>query len=257
MSDVHSQGKGKHRPNEERAPGKHRAPSGLLLSEELIVERRFENLREEMQNPKSKKPLLLIATTNEGKVREFRELLKDVPARFVSLLDAHITQDVEETGTTFAANASLKAATYARLGGLWALAEDSGLEVDALGGEPGVYSRRYAGVDATDAERVQYLLSKLRNVPWERRGARFRSVIAIASPGGVQRVVEGECQGVVALAPKGAEGFGYDPVFWLPELGRTVAELSLEEKNRVSHRSRSAAKAVAALRELVGNGALT
>lgn len=202
-------------------------------------------------------PTLLLATGNAGKVREFRDLLKDAPVRLVGLQDVGITQDVEETGTTFEENASLKAATYARLSGLWALAEDSGLEVDALGGEPGVYSRRYAGVDATDAERVQYLLSKLRNVPWERRGARFRSVIAIASPGGVQRVVEGECRGAVALAPRGAEGFGYDPVFWLPELGRTVAELSLEEKNRVSHRSRSAAKAVVMLRELVGNGALT
>lgn len=201
-------------------------------------------------------PTLLLATGNAGKAREFRELLKDAPVRLVGLRDAGITQALEETGTTFEENASLKAALYARLGGLWALAEDSGLEVEALGGEPGVYSRRYAGVDATDAERVQYLLSKLRNVPWERRGARFRSVIAIASPGGVRRVVEGECRGAVALEPKGAEGFGYDPIFWLPELGRTVAELSLEEKNRVSHRSRSAAKAVAALRELVRNGAL-
>ncbi|MSQ12795.1 MAG: XTP/dITP diphosphatase [Dehalococcoidia bacterium] len=210
-----------------------------------------------MQDPKSKKPILLIATTNEGKVREFKQLLKDVPVRLVSLRDAHITQDVEETGTTFEENASLKAVMYARLIGLWALAEDSGLEIDALSGEPGVYSRRYAGVDATDAERVQYLLSKLRNVPWECRGARFRSVIAIASPVGVRRVVEGECRGTIALVPNGAEGFGYDPVFWLPELGRTVAELSLEEKNRVSHRSRSAAKAAEALRELVENGALT
>lgn len=203
-----------------------------------------------------RRPTLLIATTNEGKVREFRALLKRIPVRLASLRDAHVTQNVEETGASFEENASLKAATYARLSGLWALAEDSGLEVDALGGEPGVSSRRYAGVDATDAERVEYLLSKLRNVPWERRGARFRSVIAIASPAGVRRVVEGECRGVIALEPRGAEGFGYDPIFFLPELGRTVAELSLEEKNRVSHRSRSAAKAAAALRELAGSGAL-
>ncbi len=235
----------------------HYSPLGLLASEELILERRFENLREELADIKPERPVVLLATTNEGKVREFQELLKRVPVRFAGLRDAHITQDVEETGTTFEENASLKAAMYARLSGLWALAEDSGLEVDALGGEPGVYSRRYAGVDATDAERVQYLLSKLRNVPWERRGARFRSVIAIASPGGVQRVVDGECRGAVALEPKGVEGFGYDPIFWLPDLGRTVAELSLEEKNRVSHRSRSAAKAAEALRELVKNGALT
>lgn len=207
-------------------------------------------------SPTRLRPTLLLATGNAGKVRELRELLRDAPVRLVGLRDAGITQDVEETGDTFEENASLKAAEYARLSGLWALAEDSGLEVDALGGGPGVHSRRYAGLDATDAQRVQYLLSKLRNVPWERRGARFRSVIAIASPMGVQRVVVGECRGVIALEPRGSEGFGYDPVFFLPELGRTVAELSLEEKNRVSHRSRSAAESVEALRELVEHGAL-
>ncbi|MSQ11222.1 MAG: XTP/dITP diphosphatase [Dehalococcoidia bacterium] len=201
-------------------------------------------------------PTLLLATSNPGKVRELRELLKGAPVRLAGLQDVGITQDVEETGATFEENARLKAATYARISGLWALADDSGLEVDALGGEPGVHSKRYAGPDASDAERVQYLLRKLRSVPLERRQARFRSVIAIASPEGVQRIVEGECRGIVALAPKGASGFDYDPVFWLPELDKTMAELSLEEKNRVSHRSRSATKAAQALRELVEQGAM-
>lgn len=201
-------------------------------------------------------PTLLLATANPGKVRELRMLLHDAPGRLVGLRDVGITEEVEETGATFEENASLKASAYARLSGLWALAEDSGLEVDALGGEPGVRSRRYAGVDASDSDRVQYLLQRLEGVPWERRGARFRSVIAIASPQGTQRLLAGECRGAVMLQPRGNGGFGYDPVFWVSKLDRTMAELSVEEKNRVSHRSRAAALAVRALQALSEQGIL-
>jgi XTP/dITP diphosphohydrolase len=245
-------------PNSQDPPERLRLPyfvvrrqSPLLMPEELILERRFEVLRERMKDAMPEHPVILLATANEGKVREFRMLFKDLPVRLVGLRDAHVTEEIEETGATFEANARLKAETYARLSGLWALADDSGLEVDALGGEPGVRSRRYAGTDATDAQLVQYLLRKLRGVPVERRQARFRSVIAIASPEGVQHMVEGECRGVIAFEPRGTEGFGYDPIFYLPEKGKTLAELPLNEKNQVSHRGRAAVRAIAALAELI------
>jgi XTP/dITP diphosphohydrolase len=140
-------------------------------------------------------------------------------------------------------NAIQKATAYAGLSGLLTLADDSGLEVDALGGEPGTFSRRYAGESAGDAERNDYLLAKLRDVPEDRRGARFRCVIAIAGPEGAVTTCEGVCEGVIAFEPRGKSGFGYDPIFFLPELGRTMAELALDEKNAISHRARAAREA--------------
>jgi XTP/dITP diphosphohydrolase len=124
-----------------------------------------------------------------------------------------------------------------------ALADDSGLEVDALGGKPGVLSARYAGKNASDTDRINHLLSQLKKVPWEERQARFRCVIAIAMPDGQVELFSGECQGIITLEPKGEEGFGYDPIFYLPQLSKTMAELPLEVKNRVSHRGKAAAKA--------------
>lgn len=202
-------------------------------------------------------PPLLIATGNAGKLREYAALLRDAPYRPVSLAEVGIVHEVAETGATFAENAWLKASEYAALSGMLTLADDSGLEVDALGGDPGVYSARYGG-DAcrNDAERVALLLRNLRGVGWLGRTARFRCVINIARPVGecvlgrgpelVVSVVGGVA-GMIEYAPRGDDGFGYDPVFYLPSFGKTVAELSLEDKNRISHRGCAAARAIAAL----------
>ena len=189
---------------------------------------------------------LLIATHNAGKLSELRVLLRSVPYALVSLTDVGIAVDVEETGSTLEANAALKATTYARLAGLPTLADDSGLEVDALNGAPGVRSARYAGPDATDADRIAKLLANLaaHPQPWT---ARFRCVIAIAAPDGVIERHDGACAGVIISQPRGDNGFGYDPVFLLPEYGRTMAELSDAHKNRISHRAIAVQKAARAL----------
>ena len=190
---------------------------------------------------------LLIATTNQGKVREYKSLLHDIPFDPVSLTDEGITTVVEETGTTFKENAGLKAVKIAAESRLLTLADDSGIEVDALGGEPGIMSARYAGDDATDAERVEYLLFKMKDVPEGKRTARFRCVIAIAEPDGETEYFTGECEGIVPFEPAGELGFGYDPVLYIPELGKTIAELGPEVKNRISHRAVAAEKARKAL----------
>jgi XTP/dITP diphosphohydrolase len=185
---------------------------------------------------------LLIATRNPGKLAELRRLVgRRLRLELVAMPAG--APEVEETGSTFVENARLKAGTIAAWSGEWTLADDSGLEVDALGGAPGVHSSRYAGADASDAERIAKLLEALRDVPRERRTARFRCVIAFAAPDGRTWTVEGACEGVIVSEPRGENGFGYDPVFLLPELGRTMAELTAEEKNRVSHRGRAFAAA--------------
>ena len=187
---------------------------------------------------------LLVATRNAGKMREYRELLADYPGRLISLDDAGILDEVEETGDTFLANAHLKAATYAALSGQLTVSDDSGLEVHALGGAPGVYSARYGG-DAchSDADRVELLLRNLEGIPWERRIARFRCFTAIASPDGIIATVVGSVAGVIQYEPTGEHGFGYDPVFRLPSYGGSMAELPLEQKNFISHRADAARKA--------------
>lgn len=195
---------------------------------------------------------LLIGTRNAGKLAELRELLRGAGWELASLADAGVDVDVDETGDTLEANAILKATEYARLAGMAALADDSGLEVDALGGAPGVHSARYAGAGATDGDRVALLLANLSGKarPWT---ARFRCVIAIAGPdggglgGGAVELHSGVCKGVIADAPRGDNGFGYDPVFFIPEMGRTMAELSDGEKNAVSHRAAAARRAAAFL----------
>jgi len=192
---------------------------------------------------------LLLATNNQGKVSEYRSLLKSLPIRLVSLDDEGITTVVEEVGDSLEENACLKATALAAESGLIALADDSGLEVDALGGEPGRLSARYAGEGASDRDRVNYLLSRLKDVPWEKRSARFRCVIALAMPDGEVRTCSGECQGFIAFEPKGEHGFGYDPVFYVPTLGKTMAELPPELKNQVSHRARAARKVPRLLRK--------
>ena len=180
---------------------------------------------------------LLIATHNPGKVREYKALLADLPLELTYPAQEGLDIEVTETGGSFAENARLKAAAYARASGLLTLADDSGLEVDALGGEPGIRSARYAGSGASDEERYDLLLEKLRGMPWEERTARFRCVIAVATPQGQVHTAEGSCEGMIAFASKGEHGFGYDPVFYLPDYGMTMAELPPEVKNKISHRA--------------------
>lgn len=193
---------------------------------------------------------LLIATHNRGKLIEYQALLDGLALEVVTLDDVGIADDVAETGATFRENAEQKAITYARQSGLLALGDDSGLEVDALNGEPGVYSKRYAGDAKSDAERNAYLLEKLRDVRPADRAARFRCVIVIADPQGRTWTSEGTCEGSIAFEPRGTNGFGYDPIFILSENGKHMAKLSAEEKNRVSHRARAATGARKILAEL-------
>jgi len=195
-------------------------------------------------------PKLLLATSNPGKIREYRFLLDGLGYQITTLTEEGIVKIVTESGNNYEQNARLKATTYAKLSQLTALADDSGLEVDALNGEPGVKSARFAGKAATDAEKVSFLLAKLNSVPWERRTARFKCVIAIASPGGRAELCYGECHGMIAFEVKGESGFGYDPIFFLPEIGKTMAELHLEMKNQISHRARASQKARQVLQQL-------
>ncbi|MEX2159096.1 MAG: XTP/dITP diphosphatase [Dehalococcoidia bacterium] len=188
-------------------------------------------------------PRLLLATNNAGKVLELRQLLEGCGWEIVTPADLGLKLDVEEVGQTYAENATIKANAFAEASGLVTLADDSGLEVDALDGRPGVQSARYAGPDRTDRERVEKLLGELAGVPDERRTARFRAVIAIVEPGGRTELVEGTVEGRIAHEPRGASGFGYDPVFLLPARGLTTAELSADEKQAVSHRGVAARKA--------------
>lgn len=185
----------------------------------------------------SGKKKLLIATTNLGKLNELRALLGDLPFSIVSMSEVGLTKDVEETGNSLEENARLKALTYSRLSGLLTVSDDSGLEVDALGGEPGHKSARYAGKDANDKDRLAFLLSKLRDVPEELWMARFRCVIALAEPSGRVELFEGVCNGRLVQDSRGNNGFGYDPIFLIPQLNKTMAELTTEEKNRLSHRA--------------------
>ena len=186
---------------------------------------------------------LLLATNNKAKMREYKSLLQGLPYEVVTLAEQGITTVVDEAGESLEENARLKATALAAESQLLSLADDSGLEVDALGGEPGPLSARYAGEGASDIERINYLLARLKDVPEEKRTARFRCVIAIATPDEEVNICSGECRGFITLAPRGEQGFGYDPVFYLPELGKTMAELPLELKNQVSHRGQAARKA--------------
>ena len=246
------------------------------------------------------KPKLLIATSNPGKMREYAGLLRDAPFQLVSLADLGITHEVDETGDTFAENAQLKASEYGSIAGMLTLADDSGLEVDALGGEPGVLSARYGeksplaplyqrGEDSaslsqpkSDQDRVDLLLKNLEGVPWERRTARFRCVLALWFPPSRDEPHKDRCSplapedaksppfvkggwgdsatvrltllvgyvaGMIQYQPIGEDGFGYDPVFLLPSYGLTMAQLPLEEKNRISHRANAAGKAVKVLNQ--------
>ena len=183
---------------------------------------------------------LLIATANSHKLDEFRAIFSDLPYQLLSLNDVQLDINVEETGTTFQENSELKALAYARASGLLSLADDSGLEIDALGGGPGVYSARFGGENMPYSERFQLIFERLNGLLLEERTARFRCVITIAEPSGYHRSVEGVIEGLITEAPRGENGFGYDPIFLVPELGKTTAEISPEYKNRISHRGQAA-----------------
>jgi len=181
---------------------------------------------------------IVLATGNKGKIREFSGLLEGVFGRIISLNDLESPPEVIEDGATFMENALKKARAIAAYSGKPALADDSGLAVDALGGRPGVYSARYAGEGATDRDNIAKLLTELGTN--ENRNARFVCVLALVMPDGREMTAEGTCEGVILSEPRGEGGFGYDPVFFLPELGKTMAELPPEIKNTLSHRARAA-----------------
>ena len=191
----------------------------------------------------SEKRNLLVATGNPGKMREVSHILKGLPFQVLSLQDFGMSMTVEETGATFAENAVLKASAYCASAGMLTMADDSGLVVDALNGRPGVLSARYGGEGLTDPQRVELLLRELEGVPWEKRTARFRCVIALAWPGGRVETVEGVVEGVIQYELEGCNGFGYDPIFHLPERVCTAAQLSTSDKNCISHRGQAVRKA--------------
>ncbi len=186
---------------------------------------------------------IVLATGNQNKVREFQELLKEFPVTIKSLKDFGPLPPVVEDGATFDENAYKKAHHYARVLGLVCLADDSGLVVDALDGRPGVYSARYAGQEATDQDNCRKLLAELEGK--KNRRAHFECVLSLATPGGPALTWEGRCDGIITTEPRGESGFGYDPVFLCDGFDKTFAEISMEEKSRVSHRGRAMAEFVA------------
>jgi XTP/dITP diphosphohydrolase len=197
------------------------------------------------------RPALVLATGNLGKARELSALLAGISFEIRTLADYPPFVMPEETGETYEANALTKARATASHTGAWALGDDSGIEVDALGGAPGIRSARFGGPGLDDKGRVRHLLHRIEHVPDRERTARFRCVIALVGPDGSERLVEGACAGRIAREPRGAEGFGYDPVFFYPPLDRTFGELPDVDKATVSHRGKAAAAARALLAAMV------
>ncbi|MDP6559330.1 MAG: XTP/dITP diphosphatase [Candidatus Binatia bacterium] len=200
---------------------------------------------------------ILVGTTNSGKLAEIEGTLGDLPLRIISLKSLGEWPKFEEDGSTFEENARKKARIFAEFSGCFTLADDSGLEVDALGGVPGVYSARYSGPGTDDGKNNGKLLHELTDVPKERRGARFVCVIALCAPtslGGGEWIFRGECEGWIAFSPRGENGFGYDPLFFYPSLGKTLAEINPAAKGRVSHRGRALRKLKEALPSLFSLG---
>ncbi|MGZ3605808.1 MAG: XTP/dITP diphosphatase [Thermodesulfobacteriota bacterium] len=185
---------------------------------------------------------MIVATRNRGKTREIREALKGLGVRIRSLSDFSNVPEIEENGKTFVDNALKKARYYTKYFGKVTLADDSGLEVDILKGLPGIYSARYAGEKASSQENNEKLLREMEGVPISKRGARFKCVIAVVSPDGREILAEGVCKGRIGFGEKGRKGFGYDPLFVLPNYGKTMAQLSLKEKNKISHRGKALRK---------------
>lgn len=185
---------------------------------------------------------ILIATKNKGKIKEFSDLFAEKGVKVSSLLDFPTVDDVEETGTTFIENAKIKAETISQHFNKIVIADDSGLSVDALGGSPGVYSARYAGETKNDAANLQKVLMELEEVPYEKRTARFHCVLAVATPNEETRIFEGTCEGYITEKTEGEHGFGYDPIFYIPHKKQTMAQLSSNEKNKISHRANAMKK---------------
>jgi XTP/dITP diphosphohydrolase len=197
--------------------------------------------------PTREKLEIIAATKNRGKVLEIRRALKGLGFKIDSLNDFPDIPGIEEDGKSFNENALKKARFYSKYFGKLAIADDSGLEVDSLKGLPGIYSARYAGEGASDQERNQKLLGEMKGIPISKRGARFKCVIAVVSHDGREAVAEGACRGRIGFKEMGKKGFGYDPIFILPQCGKTMAQMTLEEKNRVSHRG----KALRKLRKII------
>ena len=207
--------------------------------------------------PLTHKITLVVATGNLAKYKEIAALLQGLPVRIVPLDRVGPVEVPPESGRSFQENARIKAVAVADATGCLALADDSGLEVDALGGEPGVRSARFGGPGKTDADRYRLLLDKLIGIPPERRTARFRCAIAVAEPRGAVHFADGTCEGRIAIGPRGAHGFGYDPVFEIVSLGRTLAEVEPDVKNRLSHRAKAVHGARAILERLLSARAAT
>jgi XTP/dITP diphosphohydrolase len=195
---------------------------------------------------------VLLATRNRGKVREIRKLLKGMGVRIQCLQDLPEAPEVEEDGSSFAENALKKARFYAALSGVLTISDDSGVEVEALKGQPGVYSARYAGEGASDQDNNQKLLKKMEGTPASKRGASFKCSIAIVSPDGKEAVAEGSCKGKIGFREVGRRGFGYDPLFILPRYGKTMAQFTLGEKNKISHRGKALRKLRRIIRSFLG-----
>lgn len=182
---------------------------------------------------------IIFATGNAGKMKEIREILSDLPYEVVSMKEAGVTADIIEDGTTFEENAMIKAKTIAKLTGEIAMADDSGLEVDYLDKAPGIYSARFLGEDTSYDIKNKYLIDQLEGVEGAERSARFVCAIACVWPDGKSKVCRATIEGELAKAPAGENGFGYDPIFYVPQYGKTTAELSMEEKNEISHRAKA------------------
>ena len=197
---------------------------------------------------------LLLATHNPGKLREYLALLSALRVQLTSLAEQTVSCEPAETGASFEENARLKARAFAELSGLPTLADDSGLEIDALGGAPGVHSARYGNTGRDqDAQRIQLVLNQLKGVPWEKRTARFRCVVALAVPGQSTHTAHGALEGIIAFQPQGEYGFGYDPIFYLPAFQCTLAQLPPEIKNRISHRAAALEAALPIIQAVLSN----
>ncbi len=183
--------------------------------------------------------LLVVATKNKGKLNEIKEITRDLPLNVISMEEAGISEDIDETGSTFEENALIKARAVHGIIGAMVMADDSGLEVDWLNGAPGVHTSRFAGEGASDMDKINKLLGLMKGVPFEKRKARFVCAIAVIMPDGESFTVRGTCEGYICEEPRGKNGFGYDPVFYLEEFGKTMAEIDLDTKNSISHRGKA------------------
>jgi len=194
---------------------------------------------------------LVVATKNKGKIAEIKEVLKHMPFEVLSMGDMGITMDVVEDGKTFEENSLKKAVEICRISNTIVIADDSGIEVDYLNGAPGIYSARFGGPDATDEDRNAKLLDMMKGVPFEKRTARYVCAIAVAFPDGRTFVVKDTCEGYVDTEGKGNNGFGYDPIFFIPEYSKSMAELSMDIKNKISHRAKALIKMAVKIKEFI------